>query len=56
MQVLVQAGVQFLEALAAVLATRNGGPPLAPPEVLQRGAAALHTIARSLNTPGDRGR
>src|SRR5206468_5947955 len=41
MQVLVQAGVQFLEALAAVLATRNGGPPLAAPEVLQRGAAAL---------------
>jgi hypothetical protein len=48
MQVLVQAGVQFLEALAAVLATRNGGPSIAPPEVLQRGAAALQSIARGL--------
>jgi hypothetical protein len=40
--------VQFLEALAQVLATRNGESPVASAEVLQRGAAALHSIARGL--------
>ena len=48
---LVQAGVQLLEALAAVMAEssqgKNGVPPL-PPETLQRGTAALQTILRSL--------
>ncbi len=48
MQTLVQASVQFLEALASVLAMRNGGPPPAPPEVLQRGARALEKIAKGL--------
>lgn len=76
-QALVQAGVQFLEALAGMLAPAgrhaapdNGqagpGPldafvttdartgqevlqvPLPPPEVRQRGAAALHTILQAL--------
>jgi hypothetical protein len=47
-QVLVQAGVQFLEALAAVLATRDGVQTVATPEVLERGAAALQAIARGL--------
>jgi superfamily II DNA or RNA helicase len=78
--VLVQAGVQFLEALAGVLAggaapagngtaaaglaalvttdARTGQPvlqvPLPPPEVLQRGAAALLTITQKLTpTPGN---
>jgi SNF2 family DNA or RNA helicase len=48
MQTLIQAGVQFLEALAAVLATRNGGAPPASPEVLQRGVRALEKIAKGL--------
>jgi hypothetical protein len=73
-QALVQAGVQFLEALAGMLgsaspaANGNGVPPLLapfvatdprtgqeviqlplpPPEVLQRGAAALQTIVAAL--------
>jgi superfamily II DNA or RNA helicase len=77
-QALVQAGVQFLEALAGMLAgaapptgtpangngpsplltpfittdARTGQPvlqlPLPPPDVLQRGAAALHTIVAAL--------
>jgi SNF2 family DNA or RNA helicase len=69
-QALMQAGVQFLEALAALFAAAsksaeaNGSPaplmatdargqpvlqvPLPSPEVLQRGAAALQAILRSL--------
>jgi SNF2 family DNA or RNA helicase len=58
--VLVQSGVQFLEALAAVLhhpetaATVNGNGkpvlqvPLPSPEVLQRGAAALQSLLSAL--------
>jgi hypothetical protein len=53
MQTLIQAGVQFLEALAAVLASRNGELPPAPPEVLQRGTRALETIAKRFQ--GERG-
>jgi hypothetical protein len=64
---MVEAGVQFLEALAAVFAESAGGPkangqagvsvttdaqtgrpvlhvPLPPPEVMQRGAAALQKL------------
>jgi SNF2 family DNA or RNA helicase len=75
-QALVQAGVQFLEALAAVLAPAGGnghGPaasaglvatdpqtgkpvlqlPLPPPEVLQRGAAALRTILGGVRGPAE---
>jgi hypothetical protein len=70
MQTLVRAGVQFLEALAAVLSAngangaagpappvvgtdaRTGKPvlqlPLPPPEVLQRGAAALQAIVKKV--------
>src|SRR5262249_56531729 len=79
MQTLVQAGIQFLEALAAVLSangtkangtapapssplpplvatdTQTGRPvlqlPLPPPEVLQRGAAALQTIVKRVVDP-----
>jgi SNF2 family DNA or RNA helicase len=46
--VLVQAGVQLLEALAAYLAAPRPSGPLAPPELLHRGAAALEQIARGL--------
>ena len=53
MQVLIQAGVQFLEALAAVLASRNGSPPPVSPEVLLRGTRALETIAQRFK--GERG-
>jgi hypothetical protein len=48
---LAQAGVQLLEALAAVMAEsgqgKNGRPSM-PPDVLERGATALATILRSL--------
>ena len=44
-QALLLAGVQFLEALAAVL--REGETPL-PPEVAERTRAALETIAQAL--------
>ncbi|MBY0523938.1 MAG: DEAD/DEAH box helicase [Gemmataceae bacterium] len=44
---LVQAGVQFLEALAAVVAG-NGARFAVPPDVAQRGAAALQMIAQGL--------
>jgi superfamily II DNA or RNA helicase len=72
-QALVQAGIQFLEALAAVLAPQgaaNGQPtqgeapallgtdaqsgrpvlqvPLPPPDVLQRGAAAIQSILKGI--------
>ena len=71
-EALVQAGVQFLEVLAAVLTPSGGnghGPtaglvatdpqtgkpvlqlPLPPPEVLQRGAAALQTILGGVRGP-----
>jgi SNF2 family DNA or RNA helicase len=47
---LVQAGVQFLEALAAFLATQANGTAksLAQPELLRRGAAAVASILRGL--------
>ena len=50
---LVQAGVQLLEALAAVMAesAQNGGAPLSP-ETLQRGTAAMEVILRSLGATG----
>ncbi len=48
---LVQAGVQLLEALAAVMAEsgprKNGTPPPSA-EMLQRGTAALQTILQGL--------
>jgi superfamily II DNA or RNA helicase len=53
-QVLVQAGVQFLEALASYLAAGNGHGQLASPELLQRGTTALETILRGLTGPPDR--
>lgn len=53
---LVQAGVQLLEALAAVMAEsgqgKNGTPPLSA-ETLQRGTAALQTILRGLGATGE---
>jgi SNF2 family DNA or RNA helicase len=47
---LVQAGVQLLEALAAVVAesAKTNGAQALPPEIARRGAAALQTILRSL--------
>ncbi len=47
---LVQAGVQLLEALAAVMAEpgRAANESPLPPETLRRGAAALQTILRGL--------
>jgi hypothetical protein len=45
---LVAAGVQFLEALAEVLAAEK---PAAPPELVQRGTAALHAILRAVGGP-----
>ena len=53
MQTLLQAGVQFLEALATLLASRNGSPPVAPPDVLKRGTEALEKIARGLKEKKD---
>jgi SNF2 family DNA or RNA helicase len=50
---LVQAGVQLLEALAAVMSesSRKNGSATLPAEALQRGTAALQTIMKSLGTP-----
>jgi superfamily II DNA or RNA helicase len=47
---LVAAGVQFLEALAEVLAAER---PAVPPDLLQRGTAALRAILSSLGEAGD---
>ncbi len=55
MQILVQAGVHFLEALAAVLTMRNGAPPLAAPDVLDRGVKALEKIAQRLGSKDGQG-
>jgi SNF2 family DNA or RNA helicase len=51
---LMAAGVQFLEALAEVVeAGRAGGvSPLMPPDLLQRGTAALRAILASLDGAG----
>jgi hypothetical protein len=50
---LVQAGVQLLEALAAVMAesSRKNGSATLPAEALQRGTTALQTIMKSLGAP-----
>ncbi len=60
-QALIQAGVAFLEALAAVMKTPPGETngqsmlqiPLPSPEVMRRGATALQTILQGLNPPPD---
>ncbi len=44
---LLQAGVQFLEALAAVIAANDVGLQV-PPELAQRGATAVQTIVQGL--------
>jgi SNF2 family DNA or RNA helicase len=49
---LVAAGVQFLEALAAVLAAER---PAAPPDLVARGTAALRAILSSLDGAADTG-
>ncbi len=51
---LARAGVQLLEALAAVLAesSQQGTAPL-PAETLQRGAAALQAILQSLGVKNE---
>jgi SNF2 family DNA or RNA helicase len=45
---LAEAGVQFLEALAAVCAAHPPNGDGVPPELMQRGAAALETLLRNL--------
>jgi SNF2 family DNA or RNA helicase len=58
-QALMQAGVAFLEALAAAMKTPGGEAngqtmvqiPLPSPEMLRRGATALQTILQGLNSP-----
>jgi hypothetical protein len=49
---LVATGVQFLEALAELLAAER---PAAPPDLARRGAAALRTILKAVDgeTDGD---
>jgi hypothetical protein len=50
---LVRAGVQLLEALAAVMAesTQKNGTAMLSGETLQRGTAALQSILKSLGAP-----
>jgi hypothetical protein len=52
LQKLMQAGVGFLEAIAGVLAARNGQGNAPSPELMQRGAAALEDIAASIRKNG----
>jgi hypothetical protein len=55
-QALMQAGVQFLEALAALLAATAPANGTAPsPELAQRGAAAVQAILHALGPCGSRG-